>query len=145
MTMGISVNVKWKFKVNGKEYSSVEEMPADVREAYEKARGTSRIASTRFVFNGQAYESVEVMPDDVRRVYDKVITAAETGKIPAEVLSGTEIGPTTHVQDAKGAAGSVSRPRPIEPESILSLSPRILIVGLALLTLLLGLYFVTVR
>ncbi len=143
--MGITVNVKWKFKVNGKEYGSVEEMPANVREAYERAKGTFRIASARVVFNGQEYESVEAMPDDVRRVYDKVMTAAETGKTPEEVLSGAEIGPPARVQGSQAVARSISRPRPIEPESILSLSPRMLIVGLALLALLLGLYFVTVR
>ncbi len=108
--MGIKVNVRWKFKVNGKEYGSVEEMPGDIREAYEKAKGTSRIAAGKVVFNGQEYESVDAMPIEVRRVYDKVMEAAETGEIPAEVLSGAEIGTTTRAQAAKGVARSLDMP-----------------------------------
>ncbi len=143
--MGINVQLKWKLKVDGKEYGSVEEMPANIREAYQRAKGTSRIAATRIIFNGQEYESVEAMPPDVRQVYDGVMKAAETGKIPADVLSGLRIGTTTRVQASKDVSGSIKTPRPIEPESILSLSPRMLIIGLALLTLLITLYFITVR
>jgi hypothetical protein len=35
--MNVNVNVKRKFKVNGKEYNSIEEMPQDIRNAFEKA------------------------------------------------------------------------------------------------------------
>ncbi len=143
--MGINVRLKWKVKVDSKKYSSVEEMPANIREAYERAKGTARIAATKIIFNGQEYEGVEAMPPDIRQVYERVMKAAETGKIPADVLSGLKIGTTTRVQPSKDVSGSIKTPRPIEPESILSLSPRMLIIGLALLTLLIALYFITVR
>ena len=48
--------------VNGKEYGSIEEMPAAIREAYEKAVGKAKgiehgnissISSGKIVFNGQ--------------------------------------------------------------------------------------------
>jgi hypothetical protein len=38
--MDMKFNVKYKFKVNGKEYSSLNEMPASIREAYEKQSPT---------------------------------------------------------------------------------------------------------
>ena len=143
--MGIKVNVNWKLKVDSKKYGSVEEMPANIREAYERAKGTSRISATRIIFNGQEYESLEAMPPNIRQVYDRVIKAAETGKIPADVLSELRVGTTTCVQPGKDVSGSINSPRPIEPESIFSLSPRMLIAFLALLILVIALYFITVR
>ena len=137
--MDIKVKVNWKFKVNGKEYGSVEEMPADAREAYQKARGMSRMRAAKIIFNSQEYESVEAMPEDVRRVYDKVMRVAETGDISSGVLSEAEYRLTA---PDRGVSIPHRTPRPIEPESTFSLSSRALAVGLALLLLLLGLYFV---
>ena len=139
--MGIKVNVTWKIKINGKEYSSVEEMPSDIREAYEKARGAPRARATKILFNGQEYENIEAMPHDVRRVYDQVMRAAESGEVSSEVLSGAEFKATIHSQSSSAAARLVTGPKPIEPESILSLSPRTLIVGLVVLILFVGLYY----
>jgi hypothetical protein len=141
--MGIKVNVKWMFKVNGKEYGSVDEMPSDVRGAYEKAKGTFGITTSEVVFNGQEYQGLEKMPRDVRQEYEKVMRAAETGEITSDLISGAEYGTTSKC--SIGVARSPNAPRPIEPESTLSLSPRMLIVGLALLILLMGFYFVLAR
>ena len=143
--MGIKVKVNWKFKINGKEYSSLKEMPANLREAYEKATRTSRITATKIVFNGQEYQNIEAMPQDARRVYDNMMRAAETGEIPSDVLSEAEYGLTAPDQGGKGVSRSHNIPRPIEPESTFSLPPRTLAVGLALLLILIGLYFVIAR
>jgi hypothetical protein len=143
--VGIKVDVKWKVKVNKKEYGSVEEMPSDVREAYEKAKATSRTTATRIVFNGHEYQSVEAMPPDLRQVFEKVMKGAETGETPSNVFSGAESGGATPGQAGKSVVRSFDTPRPIEPESILSLPPRMLIVGLAVLILLTGLYYVITR
>ena len=143
--MGIKVNVQWKFKVNGKEYTSVEEMPANLREAYERAKGTSRMAGAKVIFNGREYENVEAMPPDVRLVFDKIIEGAQTGKIPPEALAGATIQTRPQVQYRVGISRSHDTPRPVEPESILSLSPRMLIVGGALLILLIALYYLMAR
>ena len=35
--MKININVKRKFKINGREYNSIGEMPADIRKIFEKA------------------------------------------------------------------------------------------------------------
>lgn len=143
--MGIKVGVKWKVKVNRKEYGSVEDMPSHVREAYEKAKGTPRTTAARIVFNGQEYQSVEAMPPDLRQVYEKVMKGAATGEIPSDVLSGAEFGGTTPGQGGKSVVQTFDTPRPIEPESTLSHSPRMLIVGLALLIVLMGLYYLITR
>jgi hypothetical protein len=70
---------------------------------------------------------------------------AETGEAPSEVFSGAEFGGATPGQGGKSLVRSFDTPRPIEPESLLSLSPRTLIVGLVLLLLLMGLYSVVTR
>jgi hypothetical protein len=141
--VGIKVDVKWKVKVNKKEYSSVDEMPGDVREAYEKAKAASRSSATRIVFNGREYPSVEAMPADIRQAFEEILRkGVETGEIPSGVLSGVEFGGAVPGQGSKGVVRSLSTPRPIEPESVLSLSPRVLIVGLALLILSVGLYYI---
>jgi hypothetical protein len=137
----MKVDVKWNIKVDKKKYSSVEEMPPDVREAYEKAKGTGGKTVTRIVFNGREYPSVEAMPPDLRQVFEKVMKGAETGEIPSEVLSGAEPGGAAPGEGGKSVVRSFGTPRPIEPESLFSLSPRMLIVGLVVLTLLMGLYY----
>lgn len=68
--MNVKFNVKRKFIVNGKEYGSVEEMPANIRQSYEKALES---AKGKIVFNGQKYENVEAMPPDVRQMYDEMM------------------------------------------------------------------------
>ncbi len=73
-TMTVKVEVKWKFKVNGKEYASREEMPENIRHAYDKALAKATGAdsdslgapTTRIVFLGQEYANVDSMPADVR-------------------------------------------------------------------------------
>jgi len=42
--MKINVNVKRTFKVDGKEYNSVEEMPLDIREAFKNATSSQKSA-----------------------------------------------------------------------------------------------------
>ncbi len=71
---------------NGVEYNSPEEMPAGLREAYQKAlslasKGGSAGAfpgkvnvrlstKVRFVYNGKTYESVNQMPSEARAKYE---------------------------------------------------------------------------
>ena len=73
-----------KIVFNGREYASVDEMPADARATYERAMdglagdlrasgGSDRHVRvrtrTRIVVNGQEYASVAKMPADVQRLY----------------------------------------------------------------------------
>jgi hypothetical protein len=81
-----------KIIFNGREYSSVDEMPPDVREAYERitrtfadsdgdgvpdvleglAGNTVSTTTSKIVVNGREYSSVDEMPPDVRQIYERM-------------------------------------------------------------------------
>jgi hypothetical protein len=146
--MTVSINVKRKFKINGKEYNSIEEMPDDVRETFKKAMASQADSGhqtnpaamrTRIIFNGMEYESMDAMPQDVRQLYEKVLRAAETGTASpeidlADISSGMPREPST-----LGTAypGDIPQPAKFEP----SFSPRTLIVSAVLGALFLLLYY----
>jgi hypothetical protein len=83
--MPINFNVKTKIKINGKEYSSPDEMPPDVRSLYQKAMANrqnpaanSQIkTSSKITFNGQTFDSLDEMPVEVRRIYDDVMSTLD--------------------------------------------------------------------
>src|SRR6185436_20830679 len=83
-----------KIFFNGQEYSSVEDMPPDVRQAYEQMMGmfvdknanglpdafegmlqARGVSLENMHFNGQAYGSLEEMPPEVRQAYEKAMSA----------------------------------------------------------------------
>jgi hypothetical protein len=67
----MKINVKTKIKYKGQEYSSVEELPPEVRAAYEKAMATGGASfNTKIVFNGQEYASLDQMPAAQRKLYE---------------------------------------------------------------------------
>ena len=145
--MKVNFDVKRKFIVNGKEYSSVEEMPPELREAYEKAvrSGTGvRIekpqvsVETKIVFNGKGYDSLEAMPVDVRRVYQSVMKSVETGEASPDLLSAALGDESILPRQGAPIHTSFDLAKPIEPTSSI---PRWIIVGLVLLGLVLGLYY----
>ena len=66
----MKINVKTKIKYKGQEYSSVDELPPEVRAAYEKAMATGGASfNTKIVFNGQEYASLDQMPAAQRQLY----------------------------------------------------------------------------
>jgi hypothetical protein len=70
----MKINVKTKIKYKGQEYSSVEELPPEVRAAYEKAMATGGASvSTKIVFNGQEYASLDQMPAAERQFYEDAL------------------------------------------------------------------------
>jgi hypothetical protein len=67
----MKINVKTKIKYKGQEYFSVEELPPEVRAAYEKAMATGGASfNTKIVFNGQEYASLDQMPAAQRQLYE---------------------------------------------------------------------------
>lgn len=82
--MKTNVNIKRSYKINDKEYRSLDEMPPDIRALFEKAAKTggtiqatkAKTAST-IVFNGIEYESPDAMPTYIRNLYENVMQAAE--------------------------------------------------------------------
>lgn len=114
--MGIQVNIRRRFTVNGKEYGSAEEMPADLREAFAKAlAGGIRIQAgkTRIVFNGREYDGLEAMPAETRQLYEKLLKAAEAGAVPADLaVSGNGALPVGIAGSGVSRAGAAVRFEP---------------------------------
>ena len=83
--MNIKFNVKTRIRFNGQEYASVEAMPPDVRQAFEKAMSRARETqgqagvhtSTKVVFNGREFASVLEMPPDVRSQYEQAMNMVD--------------------------------------------------------------------
>jgi len=82
------INVTTNIRCNGQDYASAEEMPPDIRRAYEQAMASMKDSggvqgsktSTRIILNGKDYASVEEMPLDVRQLYERAIcSVAATG------------------------------------------------------------------
>ncbi len=151
--MGIKVTVTGRFVYDGKTYGSLEELPENVRQAYEEAMsgaaaglpgpGGASGASRKIAFNGTEYERSDAMPPEVRSLYETVIGAVESGRLQGgnepPIAAGLAPGPTTGPQSAKYASAA-----PIEPGSGSSRStPIALVIGLAVFLLLLGLYLYT--
>lgn len=145
--MKVNFNVKRKFIVNGKEYASVEEMPPELREAYEKAVRSGagvRIekpqvsVESKIVFNGQEYRSLEAMPAEVRRLYQSVMKSVETGTASPELLSAVQGDEQTLPRRDATFHTSVDLTKPIEPTSS---TPRWIIGGLVLLGIVFMIYY----
>ena len=127
--MKINLNVKFdmgrKYVVNGKEYGSIEEMPADVRQTYEKATDSVLGIKKKIVFNGKEYENAEAMPSDVRQMYDELIKMVEMQRTSPDAAAGKPI--------------SFGFSKPTTPEP--AISPRLLMFIMALIVFLGILYF----
>lgn len=142
--MDVKFNVKYKFKVNGKEYGSLEEMPAPIREAYEKAvkaKGIEHenISSGKVVFNGQEYESVDSMPPDIRQMYETIMKTVKEEKLSVTGNVDFKIGGKAADFRKEGDLDSYSISKPIAPKSFFS--PRVFIIVVAVIALLVGIYF----
>jgi hypothetical protein len=78
--------VKGKFKINGKEYGSLEEVPEGLRQSLLKAsdkedasHGTAEGTSSKVIFNGVEYSSLDEMPTYARNLYEQAVNASRTG------------------------------------------------------------------
>jgi hypothetical protein len=146
--MNVNVNVKRKYKINGKEYNSIEEMPPDIRNAFEKAMASQAGSDhqinpatihTKIIFNGTEYQNIDAMPQDVRQLYEKVLNAAETGTAPANIITAGDISgiPTGPNNYGTSSIGNMGTPTKTEP----AISARTLIIGIALIAFIIFLYY----
>jgi hypothetical protein len=129
-----------KITVNGREYASPKEMPADVRRTYERAmaelaKGSDavRVTDTRIVFNGVEYGSPEVLPAPMRAILERTtgVLAKRLERSIREALPGT----TAEADEPAAARITVSS---TAPEST---TGRFLIAGLIALAAFLVWYF----
>jgi hypothetical protein len=80
----MKIDVKTKIKYKGQEYSSVEELPPEVRAAYEKAMATGGASfNTKIVFNGQEYASLDQMPAAQRKLYQYALKLSHDTEVIA--------------------------------------------------------------
>ncbi len=148
MNINININVSRKFKINGKEYNSIEEMPHDIREAFKKVMDSqvgsghqinSAVTRSKIIFNGTEYEKMDAMPQDVRQLYEKVLKAAES-RIPSSGVDIARIiGGMLGKPDTTGTARPGEIRKPTKRES--SFFPRTLIVSALLIALIFLLYY----
>jgi hypothetical protein len=154
------ITVKTSIRVNGKHYASVEDMPADVRHAYERAlsmsggnthslltfassSGNAQVATvSRIVINGQEYATVDQMPADVRRLYDGIVATLEADQTPGASAAAVEAGQAQcQRNESRAVAGEVALTAgTVRPESAISVwrIATAVIVGLLLGSLLFG-------
>ena len=94
--MATNITVRTKIRVNGQEFTSVDDMPPDTRQAYERAMASlggkhAHLASpsltsvctqtvSKIVFNGREYASVDQMPAEIRKLYEDVMATVEAEK-----------------------------------------------------------------
>jgi hypothetical protein len=143
-----NIRIKRRIVVNGREYSSVEEMPEDIRRAYELAVATAGREThatdpvgrpARIVFNGQEYGDVDEMPEDIRQLYRAAILALEArGKVDVGA-AGTREQPPVPEGSSRAPLPSMA---PIEVGGG-PVSPfvRLAIAGIVILMLLGALYY----
>jgi hypothetical protein len=150
--MTTNISVKTKIRVNGQEYASVEDMPPQIRQAYERAmaatpgakhsgllntlenglRANARtVSNAKVIFNGQEYGSVDQMPANVRQLYQAVMATVENDTPVASETGGA----VQAVSQSGSSAGSF--PAPTAPRSIRleSANWRLVLVAVGILLL----------
>ena len=148
--MKININFKRTFKVNGKEYNSVEEMPLDIREAFKNATSSQAdsdnlthpaVTQSKIIFNGTEYQDIDAMPQGSRQLYERVLKSAEIGVAPDIYIAGISSGMLTETETLKATRqGDIRRPVKTEP----SFSPRALILSASVVALIILLYYMFV-
>jgi hypothetical protein len=68
----MSVTVKKKITVNGKEYHSLDELPPDIRALYDQAMASKdkKVTVSRIVISGHHIEHGDDVPADIRDAID---------------------------------------------------------------------------
>ena len=79
MTINFKTNVRTVIRYKGQEYSSLDQLPAEARAAYEAAlaQGTAPKAMKRneqIIVNGQHFASADELPAAERKLYDDAIS-----------------------------------------------------------------------
>jgi hypothetical protein len=115
--MALSIKYKTKIRVNGQEYSSVDEMPPEIRQAFERAMAGQTGATTttktfKVVFNGQEYNGLDQMPAAVRQLYETAMAAVEQkGDAIPNLVGGS--GQATAQPSWQSSGSTPSIPAPI--------------------------------
>jgi hypothetical protein len=109
--MPININIKTKFIYNGKEYANPDEMPPEIRTAYEQALAKGHISTrpqtTKITINGKTYESADDIPENLRPMYDQAMRSVDKNQ------DGI---PDAFQQNAPGAQDALGPSAPFLPQ-----------------------------
>lgn len=102
----IKFNVNKKYKFQGKEYDSIDDMPPEAQDAFRKAQAESGIKVNvdppKITYNGKQY-SLDELPPQVREMYDKLM------KMKANDKSGPiEPSLTSEIRDISGPSEEIN-------------------------------------
>lgn len=90
-----NVVIKKKIMVNGQEYESLDQVPAESRAAIEKVLGGNAAAATTITVNGHTYGSEKDLPAPVRAIVGRIalmaLEKAESAKAEAEASPVGEV------------------------------------------------------
>ncbi len=141
--MKTNMVVRTTIRVNGKDYTSPEEMPPEIRAAYEHAlaslggkssetsanfaspQADAKLVASTITFNGETYGSADDMPANVRALYDDVVATLKHEITASKIAEKAATTPADY-QDG-GPSGSS-----IAPQSV---SPKLMMVAAAILAL----------
>jgi hypothetical protein len=148
-----NINIKRRIIVNGREYAGVEEMPDDIRHAYEQAMaGAGREGhgihpagpQTRVIFNGREYASLDEMPKEIRTLYDAAMATVDAhGSVEFGVGKAHASAPAP-LGSAGGMAAQQPSMAPIEVGGGAANSAlRVVIAAIVILILLGALYYLS--
>jgi hypothetical protein len=86
----VNIKVKTKIRYNGQEYSNPNQLPPEVRAAYEEAMA-SGVANKKIIVNGRELTNQTQMPADVRKLCDDVMSVIENnGEVTLPVAPRSE-------------------------------------------------------
>ena len=149
--MGVDIDVKRQYVVNGKEYSSLEEMPPEIRRIVDETLASDIVAGIlkdpmhakgKVIFNDKEYDSIASMPVAERAVYESAMKAAGFQGAGSAIPSGNWKEGSVLV-DSSHPVSPVSQ-KPIVPESYLS-ARWLFAASAAILGLLVWFYFLFSR
>ncbi len=114
----MQINVRSKIVCNGKEYSSVSELPEPIRQAYAKAiaqgGGSLRFSTgAKLVVNGREIGSVNEVPAPLRHLVEGALAAVDT----SDGTNADASAPTAATQSESVATAAESY-EPIVPRSV---------------------------
>ncbi len=140
-------NSEVRITINGREYRTLEEIPADVREKYRHLidsmgdlapqggdlRQDTTVVRETITFNGRTYHSREELPPDVHKILDNLNSSGATEQDPMIIIKPKVV--RDAVTDDTRVIGLGDDSHLIEPEKSSSL--RWIVAALAMLVLLL--------
>ena len=146
-----NINIKRRIIVNGREYAGVEEMPEDVRHAYEQALASAGREGhginpagpqTKIIFNGREYASLDEMPEEIRTLYDAAMATVDAHGSVEFGVGKAHASATAPLGPAGGVATQQPSMAPIEVGGSGATSTlRAVIAAIVILMLLGALYY----